>query len=123
MIAILIGVKCNFSGVLICISFVARDDKNFVMCIWPPVLYVGGEGGSMSSTAVLEYVVPPKQILCHAHLAGLQNHWVENWSATGQCRQKLCHVCLVVGSSQMLAAHFLRFCALRYYWPVRFQAH
>jgi hypothetical protein len=34
MIAILIGVRWNFSEVLICISFMARDGENFFLVIF-----------------------------------------------------------------------------------------
>jgi hypothetical protein len=35
MIAILTGVRWNLSGVLICISFMARDSKPFLCGFWP----------------------------------------------------------------------------------------
>jgi hypothetical protein len=35
MIAILTGVRCNLSVVLICISFIARDGEHFSFVFWP----------------------------------------------------------------------------------------
>jgi hypothetical protein len=35
MAAILTRVMRNLSMVLICISFMARDDEHFLMCFWP----------------------------------------------------------------------------------------
>jgi hypothetical protein len=43
-------------------------------------------GGGISSTAVLQYMVP-SQAVCCAHLMGVQILLVENGSATGQRRQ------------------------------------